>query len=69
MIVRGWSVRVHASNGEATNVCGVVTRVWTNEATHEQYADVAAHGQRWCGPVSRLKRIELQRATLVVVNR
>lgn len=62
MIVRGWSVRVHASNGDATDVCGVVTRVWTNEATHEQHAEVAAHGRRWSGPCSALQRIELSQA-------
>lgn len=60
MIVRGWSVRVHASNGDATDVCGVVTRIWTNEATHEQHAEVAAHGRRWSGPCSALRRIDLQ---------
>lgn len=64
MIVRGWSVRVLTSDGRDTNVCGVVTRIWTNEATLEQHADVATHGQRWSGPVSQLRRIELRREVL-----
>ena len=61
MIARGWSVEVMG-----TNVVGVVTRIWTDETDNVQHAEVAAHGRRWSGPASRLRRIELQRATLVV---
>jgi hypothetical protein len=61
MIVRGWSVELRG-----TSFVGVVTRVWTDETDDVQHAEVAGNGRRWSGPASRLQRIELQRATLVV---
>lgn len=61
MIRQGWSVEL-----VGTSLVGVVTRVWTDETDNVQHAEVAAHARRWSGPASRLKRIELQRAALLV---
>lgn len=58
MITRGMSVRVHAASGAPTAMIGVVTRLWTNEATREQWAEVALCGRRWSGPAGLLQRIE-----------
>lgn len=60
MIRQGWSVELIG-----TPLVGVVTRVWT-DPEDVQHAEVAAHGRRWQGPTSKLRRIDLQRATLVV---
>lgn len=54
----GMSVRVFTASGEPTQVVGVVTRVWTHEATREQHCSIAIHGRRWEGPSSLLQRIE-----------
>lgn len=64
MILKGWSVELRGADGAP--LVGVVTRVWTDETDNVQHAEVAAHGRRWSGPASRLQRIELQRASLVV---
>lgn len=66
MICHGWSVRVHRVDGTATDVVGVVTRVWTNEATGEPHAEIAVWGRRWSGPCAALRRIE-QLAVIGVV--
>lgn len=58
MTARGQSVRVWTARGTPTDVVGVVTRVWTNEATDEQHASIAAWGRRWEGPAALLRRIE-----------
>lgn len=58
MIRRAWSVRVHRSDGSPTEIVGVVVHVWTNEATGEQHAEIAAWGRRWTGPCAALRRIE-----------
>lgn len=58
MTGRGQSVRVHTASGAPTDVIGVVTRVWTNEATGEQHATIAAFHRRWEGPTSMLRAIE-----------
>lgn len=63
MIARGWSVEL-----TGTTLVGVVTRVWTDPTDDVQHAEVAAHGRRWSVPASRLRRIDLQHATLVVVE-
>ncbi len=58
MITRGMSVRVHNASGQSTDVVGVVTRCWTNEATGEAQAEVSAYGRRWSGDRALLRRID-----------
>lgn len=49
---------MHRADGSATTIVGVVVRVWTNEATGEQHAEVAAWGRRWSGLAVLLRPIE-----------
>ena len=58
MIGRGRSVRVHRADGTPTDIVGVITRMWTNEATNEQHAEIAAWGRRWSGLCASLRLIE-----------
>lgn len=64
MIAKGWSVRVMS-----TGMLGVVTRVWTNEATGVQLAEVASHARRWSGRADELESMLPREEQIAAVRR